>query len=88
MAHVLLTSHLRRFFPSLPGEVEVGGASVSDVVAGLDRLWPGLGFYVADEQGRLRTNVAVFVDGERVRAADAKVAPTSTVQVVQALSGG
>jgi hypothetical protein len=47
--------------------------------------------YVLDEQGRLRQHMVVFVDGELVRDRDGlsdPVAPKSTIDVIQALSGG
>ena len=47
--------------------------------------------YVLDDQGHVRPNVVIFIDGrrctDRVRLADA-LAPDSTVHVLQALSGG
>ena len=91
VATVLLTPHLRRFFADLPGTLEVEASSVRDVVRDLDRRWPGLGFYLVDEQGTLRTHVAVFVDGRRVtdrgRLGD-RIPAAARVQIVQALSGG
>lgn len=52
---------------------------------------PRLRGYVLDDQGHLRANVVVFVDGrrclERVTLAD-PLAPDSRVHVLQALSGG
>ena len=47
--------------------------------------------YVLDEQGCIRQHMVVFVDGELVRdrtgLTDA-VEPNSTIDVIQALSGG
>ena len=52
---------------------------------------PRLGPYVLDDQGHLRPNVMVFIDGqrcrERVHLRD-PLRPDSTVHVMQALSGG
>jgi hypothetical protein len=91
MAHAVLTSHLQRFFPSLPARVEVRAGTVAEVVRELERQWPGLGFYLTDERGGLRKHVSVWVDGERLkdreRLTDA-VRPDGEVHVVQALSGG
>ena len=47
--------------------------------------------YVLDEQGRVRRHMVVFIDGELVRDRDGlsdRVEPNSTVDVIQALSGG
>ena len=90
MATAHLTPHLRRFF-AFSDPVPVAPGTVADVVAELERRWPGLGFYITDEQGRLRKHVAIWVDGRRLadreRLSD-PVGPTSEVHVLQALSGG
>ena len=90
MPTVVVTPHLRRFF-DLPDRIEVEGETVAAVLAALDAQWPGLAFYVTDEQGRLRQHVAIWVNGRRVEdregLADA-VAPDGQVTILQALSGG
>lgn len=92
MPSVVLTRHLFQFFPQLEGkELEVAGSTVAEVVAGLEALAPGIGFYIRDEAGRLRTHVNVFIGLERIRdrkfLTDA-VPEGATVHILQALSGG
>ena len=90
MPTVVLTPHLRRFF-DLPDRIEAQGKTVAQVLAALDERWPGLAFYVTDEQGRLRQHVAIWVDGRRVEDRDAladTVEPDGHVTILQALSGG
>ncbi len=92
MATVHLTHHLYSFFPELEGkEITVEGSTVGEVVRGLEALAPGIGFYICDERGRLRTHVNVFVGKQLIRdrrgLSDA-VAPGDEVHVLQALSGG
>lgn len=92
MAKVELTRHLFQFFPQLEGqELNVDGATVADVVDGLERIAPGFAFYVCDERGRLRTHVNIFVGNDRVadrtRLSD-RVGADSRVFIAQALSGG
>ncbi len=90
MARVRFTPHLRRFF-DLPDAHTVEAQTVADLVARLDEEWPGLGFYITDETGRLRQHVAVWVDGKRVKDRDAlqdEVREGSEVHILQALSGG
>ena len=90
MPTVVLTPHLRRFF-DLPDRIEVEGETVAAVLAALDARWPGLAFYVTDEQGRLRKHVAIWVNGRRVEDCDGladPVAPDGQVTILQALSGG
>jgi len=92
VATVELTNHLFAFFPALQGRaLVVPGATVAEVVRGMEALAPGFTFYVCDELGRLRQHVNIFV-GER-RVADRAtlsdaVEPGERVLILQALSGG
>ena len=92
MAKVELTRHLYTFFPQLEGrEITVAGATLAEVLRGVEALAPGFAFYVCDEAGRLRRHVDVFVGDERVRdrvTLGDPVAPGARVLVLQALSGG
>jgi hypothetical protein len=92
MARVEVTRHLKRYFPQLEGDaLELGGATVREVLDALEAHAPGIGFYLCDERGRLRQHVNVFIEDERVldriHLAD-PVGPGSRVFVLQALSGG
>lgn len=92
MVSVHLTRHLYSFFPHLADKkLEVEAATVGEVVAALEGLAPGIGFYICDERGCLRTHVNVFVDKELIRdrrgLSDA-VAPGAQIHILQALSGG
>ena len=89
MAKVRFTSHLTRHRPA--PMIEAEGGTVAEVLArGMagDEL---LKSYVLDEQGRVRKNVRIFLDGalirDRIRLSDA-VGPLSEIYVLQALSGG
>lgn len=92
MVTVHLTRHLYAFFPQLEHrEIAVGGTTVSEVVQALEAIAPGIGFYICDERGRLRTHVNIFVDKQMIRdrrgLTDA-VPPDGHVHILQALSGG
>ena len=86
MALVLLPSSL---LPLAGGaeEVEVTGDTVFSVLRRLETENPRLCGWVLDEQGRLRTHVALFVNGERAVLAT-PVEPADRVHVVPAISGG
>lgn len=92
MATVTLTRHLHAFFPLLEGkELVVDARSAAEVVSALDRLAPGIAFYICDELGRLRTHVNIFIGDERVADRDKlsdAVEPDARVFIMQALSGG
>jgi molybdopterin converting factor small subunit len=68
--------------------VEASGATIAEVLADLDRQFPGIRFRVVDEQNRLRRHMKVFVNSDAVRDLSTAVAPDDEVTLMQALSGG
>lgn len=89
MARVHFTPQLRRFLTT--PEVETSATTLRAALADAFRAQPRLEGYVLDEQGHLRANVVVFIDGrrcdDRIALAD-PLRPDSRVDVLQALSGG
>jgi hypothetical protein len=89
MAQVFFTQQLARF-TQVP-QVETGADYLR---AGLDSAFaanPLLRGYVLDDQGHLRENVVIFIDGRRCAdrtRLDDPLQPDSKVYVLQALSGG
>jgi len=89
MPRVVFTPQLRRF-TSTP-EVDTDAPTLRAALDAAFQVNPRLRGYVLDDQGHLRANVVVFIDGRRStdRIALAEpLAPASTVHVMQALSGG
>lgn len=89
MAQLFFTQQLARF-TAVP-QVDTAADRLR---AGLDSAFaanPLLRGYVLDDQGHLRENVVIFIDGrrcaDRIRLDD-PLQPTSKVYVLQALSGG
>lgn len=68
--------------------VTAAGDTVADVLADLDRQFPGIRFRVVDEQGRLREHMTVWLDGERCRDLTTPLRDLDEVVLMQALSGG
>ncbi|MBI2373027.1 MAG: MoaD/ThiS family protein [Deltaproteobacteria bacterium] len=90
MALVTFTRHLRQFFPDL-ADGDVPGPNVREVLAELERRYPGFASYVVDETGRLRRHVNVFVGDEPIRDRERLSDPLThdaRVFILQALSGG
>lgn len=84
------TPHLRAFF-DLPDAWETSAGTLREAVRALDAQWPGLAFYITDEQEVLRQHVAIWVDGKRLpRSAglDGPLSEDAVVHIMQALSGG
>ena len=89
MPRLVFTPQLRRFIatPEVRTPATTLRAALEDAFAGNPRLRG----YVLDDQGHLRANVVVFVDGRRSSdrvALSETLRPDSEVHVLQALSGG
>jgi molybdopterin converting factor small subunit len=83
---VLIPSPLRSYTNAK--EVDAHGATLAELLADLDRQYPGLRFRVIDEQDRMRGHMRFFVNGEQSFDMAHALRPTDSVQIVQALSGG
>jgi molybdopterin converting factor small subunit len=68
--------------------VEAEGATLGEVLADLDRRFPGVRFRMVDEQGAVRPHIRIFLDGEQVFDLTRPVGPGQALAIVQALSGG
>ena len=89
MAHVVFTPQLRRFTET--PEVNTPAATLRAALEAAFRINPRLRAYVLDDQGHLRANVVVFIDGRRSdhrQSLSDPLLPDSRVHVLQALSGG
>jgi len=83
---VLIPSPLRSYTGMR--EVDADGATLTDVLADLDRRYPGLRFRMIDEQDRIRRHIRVFVNGEQTFDIARPLRSGDAIQIVQALSGG
>ena len=83
---VLIPSPLRSYTKAR--QVEADGATLGELIAALDRRYPGLRFRMIDEQDAMRRHVRFFVNGEQTFDLALPLRPTDEVQIVQALSGG
>jgi molybdopterin converting factor small subunit len=66
---------------------EVVGQDVGEVLQRLFDKEPGVRNHLIDEDGKIRTHVLVFVNGERAELST-PVSEGAEVQVLQAVSGG
>jgi len=69
-------------------EVEAAGATLAEVMADLDRRYPGIRFRMVDEQDAIRRHIRVWVNKDEARTLDVPVKDTDEVIIFQALSGG
>ena len=71
--------------------ISVCGHNVREIIAALDRDYPGLGFNLCYETGELRPYVNIFVDRENSRylqGLDTEVRDGATIHVLQSVAGG
>ena len=89
MALVRFTGNLACYCPV--ADLMVEGATVRDVLEAACVKLPKVRGYILDDQDGLRKHMSAFVDGEqiqdRVGLSDV-IKPTSTLDIIQALSGG
>ncbi len=89
MARIEFTPQLRRFVDTPVVETMAG-----TLREGLDAAFAHnerLRGYILDDQGHLRHNVVIFIDGRRardLRGLTDPLGPDAKVHVLQALSGG
>ena len=77
-----------RRVPFGPAAAGIGDATtVAEVIAQLDRAWPGLHDRLCEPGHALREYINVYVDGEPA-GIDTPVTPEATVHVLPAVAGG
>lgn len=77
-----------RSYTAGEANVTAEGTTVRELLADLDRQFPGITFRVVDEQGRLRQHMVVFLGQDRCRELDTPLDGIDEVVLMQALSGG
>ncbi len=90
MATVRIPTQLRSLADGA-SELQLAGATVGEVLAGLDAAHPGFGERLYDEAGTLRRFVNVFVDDEDIRflqGVDTPLGEKAVVSIVPAVAGG
>jgi molybdopterin converting factor small subunit len=83
---VLIPGALRSYTGA--AEVRAQGGTLDAMFHDLDARYPGLRFRVVDEQGLLRANMRLFVNGRGERDLRLGLNDGDFVAVVLALSGG
>jgi molybdopterin synthase sulfur carrier subunit len=89
MPKIIFTQQLRRFtdVPEIDTPADTLRRALDDAFAANTQLRG----YILDEQGHLRPNVVIFIDGNRVSdrvSLNNPLTADSSVHVLQALSGG
>ena len=83
---MLIASPLRPYTGA--DEVEARGETLGELLADLERRFPGIRFRLVDEQENIRKHMRFFINGEPVFSLEHPVRAADEVCMVQALSGG
>ena len=83
---VLIPSSLRSYTRLM--RVQASGTTLGELLADLERQFPGIRFRMVDEQDRIRPHMRVFVGGRAIHDLAQPLQPADDVNHVQALSGG
>jgi molybdopterin converting factor small subunit len=84
---VLIPSPLRSYTGDAAW-VTADGATIGEVLADLDRRFPGIRFRMIDEQERMRAHVRFFDDERQTFDLARPLRDGGELLIVQALSGG
>ena len=71
--------------------VEVQGKTIQELLASLEKNYPGLKERICDESGQIRRFVNIFVNGEDIRFKDGpntKIEEGAEVSIIPAIAGG
>ena len=90
MALVRIPTPLRKYTNN-QDEVRVSAATVRDLIAEMEKQYPGIKERICDEKGQVRRFVKLFVGDEEIahlQGEDTKLSEASEVSIVPAIAGG
>ncbi len=68
--------------------VEGEGSSIKEILANLDKNYPGIRFRMIDEQGGIREHIKFFINEDEAKSLETPVAGSDVLHIICALSGG
>ncbi len=84
--HVIIPTQLRSYTRS--SEVQAYGETLKELLADLDRQFPGIRFRMINEQDAIREHIKIFINQETAENIDYPLQPGDVVRIIGALSGG
>ncbi|MGB8648093.1 MAG: MoaD/ThiS family protein [Anaerolineae bacterium] len=77
-----------RSYTSGQAHVQAEGATLGELLADLDRQYPGIRFRMIDEQDRIRTHILIFVNKSRAEGLSSRLGSSDEIRIIPAISGG
>ncbi len=68
--------------------VTASGVTVAEVLADLERRFPGMRFRMIDEQDAIRPHIRLYAGSREIRRVDEPMGGEQTLHLICALSGG
>jgi hypothetical protein len=83
---VILPEALTRLFADSATRVTVRASAVGDIIAELERRWPGMGDRLCDSTPQIRRHINVFAGGRRL-GLDGVLEPGAVVTIMTGVIG-
>jgi len=83
---VIIPTQLRSYTGA--AEVQAEGRTLSDLVADLDRQFPGIRFRMVNEQDAIREHIRIFINQDTAAGLEQILQPGDVIRIIGALSGG
>ena len=77
-----------RSYSKEKSEVQAIGKTLTEVLADLDRRYPGLRFRIIDEQEGIRPHIKIFINQTQTKNINETLDSTDKILIICALSGG
>ncbi len=77
-----------RSYTNQTAVIEGEGSTIGEVLADIERRYPGFRFRIIDEQDGIREHIKIFVNEDQAPDLRAPVGSGDTVHIICALSGG
>ena len=68
--------------------IDAAGSTVGELLAEIDRLYPGFRFRIIDEQDGVREHIKIFVNEDQVYRLSETIEREDVVHIICSLSGG
>ena len=77
-----------RSYTNKEGVIAAEGSTLGELLADIDRRYPGFRFRIIDEQGGIREHIKIFVNEDQARSLTAHATDSDVIHIICALSGG
>lgn len=77
-----------RSYTGNKSEVNETGNSVSELLANLDKNYPGIRFRMIDEQDGIRQHIKIYVNKQLIKGIRTDLVGNEEIHIICALSGG